>query len=110
APHSNPAREAPAPEAAPRARVEEKPRKAAAPPKLPKAAAPPPAAAGADYILPPLDLLDAPKVRGPQKIAADTEANIAILENTLAQFRIEAQVGEIADGPTVARDKIRLGA
>jgi S-DNA-T family DNA segregation ATPase FtsK/SpoIIIE len=69
--------------------------------------APQPAGTG-EYRMPPLDLLDAPKSR-PKKIPADTEANIAILENTLAQFKIQAQVVEIADGPTVTRYEIRLG-
>jgi S-DNA-T family DNA segregation ATPase FtsK/SpoIIIE len=61
-----------------------------------------------DYVLPPLDLLDPPQPR-PKRIAADTEANIEILESTLGQFRIEAQVVEIADGPSVTRYEIRLG-
>lgn len=79
---------------------------AAAPPKA-RPRSPVPEGSG-DYVPPPLDLLDAPKARV-KKIAADTEANIAILENTLAQFKIQAQVVEIADGPTVTRYEIRLG-
>src|SRR4029079_10642404 len=39
----------------------------------------------------------------------DTQASSAVLENTLRQCRIEAQVVEIADGPTVTRYEIRLG-
>lgn len=61
-----------------------------------------------EFLLPPMELLDAPQPR-PKRAAADTEANIAILENTLAQFRIQAQVVEIADGPSVTRYEIRLG-
>src|SRR5207237_7010013 len=59
-------------------------------------------------VFPPLDLLDTPRSR-PKKTAAENEANIGILESTLAQFKIEAQVVEIADGPTVTRYEIRLG-
>ncbi|MFL6693637.1 MAG: DNA translocase FtsK, partial [Ramlibacter sp.] len=40
---------------------------------------------------------------------AEVQENIAILENTLRQVRIEAQVVEVADGPTVTRYEIRLG-
>ncbi len=61
-----------------------------------------------EFVLPPVSLLQAPVVR-PKKMAQETEANIAILENTLAQFRIQAQVVEIADGPSVTRYEIRLG-
>jgi S-DNA-T family DNA segregation ATPase FtsK/SpoIIIE len=60
------------------------------------------------YEFPPLEILDTARSQ-PKKIAADTQANIAVLENTLAQFRIDAQVVEIADGPTVTRYEIRLG-
>jgi S-DNA-T family DNA segregation ATPase FtsK/SpoIIIE len=63
---------------------------------------------GDDYLLPPLELLDPPVPR-PKRAAQETEANIGILENTLAQFRIQAQVVEIADGPSLTRYEIRLG-
>jgi S-DNA-T family DNA segregation ATPase FtsK/SpoIIIE len=66
-----------------------------------------PADAG-DYVMPAMDLLDSPSAR-PKKTNTDTEAHIAILENTLGQFRIQAQVVEIADGPSVTRYEIRLG-
>lgn len=60
------------------------------------------------YVMPPLELLEQPVPR-PKRVAQDTEANIAILVNTLAQFRIQAEVVEIADGPSVTRYEIRLG-
>ncbi len=63
---------------------------------------------GAEYVFPPLDLLDSPVAR-PRRAATEAEANISILENTLAQFRIQAQVVEIADGPSITRYEIRLG-
>ncbi len=63
---------------------------------------------GAGYLLPPLDLLESPLPRPKQK-SGEAEANISTLENTLAQFRIQAQVVEIADGPSVTRYEIRLG-
>ena len=44
-----------------------------------------------------------------RRTGAEAQENIATLENTLRQFRIEAQVVEIADGPTVTRYEIRLG-
>jgi S-DNA-T family DNA segregation ATPase FtsK/SpoIIIE len=72
----------------------------ARPPKMPSN--------GEGYVMPPLDLLETPQPR-PKRAAQDTEANIGILENTLAQFRIQAQVVEIADGPSVTRYEIRLG-
>ncbi len=76
-------------------------------PRTPRAPARP-APPQDDYVFPPIHLLEPPQAR-PKKAAAEAEANIAILENTLAQFRIQAQVVEIADGPTVTRYEIRLG-
>ena len=84
---------------------DEKPERAPVVLKQVKTAKARPAAAGTDYVFPPLESLDEPKTRV-KKIAADTEANIAILENTLAQFRIEGEAVEIADGPTVTRYEI----
>jgi S-DNA-T family DNA segregation ATPase FtsK/SpoIIIE len=68
----------------------------------------PGAGAADDYVLPPLTLLDAAPSR-PKRIAEEAQANISILENTLGQFKIQAQVVEIADGPSVTRYEIRLG-
>ncbi|HEU4751714.1 MAG TPA: DNA translocase FtsK, partial [Armatimonadota bacterium] len=61
-----------------------------------------------DFVLPPLELLDSPPPR-PKRPSQEADANIGILEGTLGQFRIEAQVVEIADGPSVTRYEIRLG-
>jgi S-DNA-T family DNA segregation ATPase FtsK/SpoIIIE len=61
-----------------------------------------------DFVLPPLELLDSPPPR-PKRPSQEADANIGILEGTQGQFRIEAQVVEIADGPSVTRYEIRLG-
>ena len=65
-------------------------------------------ASGKGYALPPLELLD-PATPRPKRASTEAEANISVLENTLGQFRIQAQVVEIADGPSVTRYEIRLG-
>ncbi len=59
------------------------------------------------YVLPSLDLLTPP---GPpfRLSQADRETNIRILEDTLADFKIEAKVVEICHGPTVTRYEIQL--
>ena len=63
---------------------------------------------GSDYKLPPTKLLNPPE-RRPARLATEAQANIEVLERTLAEFRIEAQVVEVADGPSVTRYEIRLG-
>lgn len=60
------------------------------------------------YELPPTELLDPPAPNAPRASDSEAEENIAILESTLRDFNIEAQVVEIADGPTVTRYEIRL--
>lgn len=95
----------PEPLAADLAPAAEKPRRKL--PGLPRLGAAP-AARDGEYLLPKLELLDAAKAR-PARSQGDQQQNIATLENTLAQFRIEAQVVEIADGPSVTRYEIRLG-
>jgi S-DNA-T family DNA segregation ATPase FtsK/SpoIIIE len=60
------------------------------------------------YVLPPLSLLhDAP----PADKAGISEVGkkIEVLETTLEEFGIEADVVEVAQGPTVTRYEIRLG-
>lgn len=61
------------------------------------------------YILPPLDLLVTPeskKKRDPKEV----QRNIEILEDTLEQFGIQANVMEVANGPTITRYEVALGA
>ncbi|HHX40293.1 MAG TPA: DNA translocase FtsK [Armatimonadetes bacterium] len=68
-----------------------------------------PEAAPREYTLPPTTLLQVAQVvpDGPGAVS-DTARNIKILEETLAQFKIEAKVVEIAQGPTFTRYEIRL--
>ncbi len=76
-----------------------------APAAVEKAAAP----SFAEYKTPPTTLLDAAQIvpDGPGAVS-DTARNIKVLEDTLAQFKIEAKVVEIAQGPTFTRYEIRL--
>lgn len=60
------------------------------------------------YSLPPLNLLVEPPAR-PQRSAEEMRQNIEILEGTLEQFNIDANVVEIATGPTITRYEIQLG-
>lgn len=60
------------------------------------------------YTLPPLSLLSNPVGR-PKRSAAEMQKNIETLEGTLEQFGIEANVVEVATGPTITRYEIQLG-
>lgn len=60
-----------------------------------------------NYQLPPLDLLDPPDIASTQP--ADPQellANQHVILDTLAQFGIEAQAGDITKGPTITRYEI----
>jgi len=56
-----------------------------------------------EYKLPGLDLLDSPPPFESRKIKEDLEGNARILEETLADFDIEAKVVEINKGPVITR-------
>lgn len=60
------------------------------------------------YNLPPMSLL-AEAVSRPKRSPAEVQANIENLEGTLDEFGIEANVVEIATGPTITRYEIQLG-
>ncbi len=60
------------------------------------------------YELPSLSLLSAPESR-PKRTQSEVQANIDTLESTLEEFGIEANVVEIAHGPTITRYEIQLG-
>ncbi|MCZ7579881.1 MAG: DNA translocase FtsK 4TM domain-containing protein [Fimbriimonadaceae bacterium] len=60
------------------------------------------------YKLPPLALLQPPQPRR-KRTPEEMQENIETLEGTLEQFGIEANVVEVATGPTVTRYEIQLG-
>ncbi|HET6645027.1 MAG TPA: DNA translocase FtsK 4TM domain-containing protein [Fimbriimonadales bacterium] len=60
------------------------------------------------YTLPPLSLLREPESR-PKRSQAEMQENIDTIESTLEEFGIEANVVEIANGPTITRYEIQLG-
>ncbi|MDQ2985784.1 MAG: DNA translocase FtsK [Armatimonadota bacterium] len=60
------------------------------------------------YVLPPLSLLKLPEQRS-KRSQAEVQANIDTLESTLEEFGIDANVVEIAHGPTITRYEIQLG-
>ncbi len=60
------------------------------------------------YELPPLSLLAA-SAEKPKRSQQEMQRNIETLEGTLEQFGIDANVVEVATGPTVTRYEIQLG-
>ncbi len=60
------------------------------------------------YKLPPLSLLAPPHAR-PKRSPQEMSQNIQILETTLEEFGIDANVVEVATGPTITRYEIQLG-
>lgn len=61
-----------------------------------------------EYVLPPLSLLAEPAA-GHKKSPKDIQTNIEILEATLEQFGIDANVNDVTTGPTITRYEIQLG-
>ncbi len=94
-----PDRRAEAPSAGERAPAVREPRPATVP-------APPPASEG-NYTLPPLSLLREP-APPPKRTQAELKEKIEVLERTLEDFGIGANVVEVAHGPTVTRYEIQL--
>jgi S-DNA-T family DNA segregation ATPase FtsK/SpoIIIE len=60
------------------------------------------------YQLPPLGLLAEPAAK-PKRTPQEMQRNIETLESTLEEFGIDANVVEVATGPTVTRYEIQLG-
>jgi len=60
------------------------------------------------YELPPLTLLAEPPAK-PKRGANEMQHNIETLESTLEEFGIEANVVEVANGPTITRYEVQLG-
>jgi len=63
---------------------------------------------GEGYTLPPLDILDDPEYHDTSEAQAQIENNIAILETTLADFNIGAEVVDIDRGPVITRYELSL--
>lgn len=59
------------------------------------------------FVLPPLEILEEPPPT-PERSADELNENVEIIERTLSDFKIEANVVEIAHGPTVTRYEIEL--
>ena len=60
-----------------------------------------------EFVLPPVTLLSEPPPP-PKRIESELKYKIEIIERTLEEFKIEADVVEIAHGPTVTRYEIQL--
>jgi S-DNA-T family DNA segregation ATPase FtsK/SpoIIIE len=60
------------------------------------------------YRLPPITLLDLAPPPSGKSSQKELEAKVAIIEQTLEQFNVKANVVEIARGPTVTRYEIQL--
>jgi S-DNA-T family DNA segregation ATPase FtsK/SpoIIIE len=60
------------------------------------------------YVLPPLRILHDPPVANKSTVA-EVGKKIEVLERTMEEFGIEADVVEVAQGPTVTRYEIQLG-
>ncbi|MBP6963287.1 MAG: DNA translocase FtsK 4TM domain-containing protein [Armatimonadetes bacterium] len=67
----------------------------------------PAAHSGSEFVLPPVTLLSEPPPP-PKRIESELKYKIEIIERTLEEFKIEADVVEIAHGPTVTRYEIQL--
>ncbi|MCE5197815.1 MAG: DNA translocase FtsK 4TM domain-containing protein [Armatimonadota bacterium] len=72
-----------------------------------KSAVPPEPVERGDFQLPPTTLLVEPPPP-PPRVESELKSNIEIIERTLDEFKVQANVVEIACGPTVARYEIRL--
>lgn len=77
-------------------------------PAIPKRNIPiPPPASEGNYTLPPLSLLREPSAPS-RRSQSEIKEKIAVLERTLEEFGIGANVVEVAHGPTVTRYEIQL--
>jgi DNA segregation ATPase FtsK/SpoIIIE, S-DNA-T family len=59
------------------------------------------AASGEEYLLPTLDLLEQPPSPGKRDVMEDLKASARVLRETLQEFGIEAESGDVTKGPTV---------
>jgi S-DNA-T family DNA segregation ATPase FtsK/SpoIIIE len=59
------------------------------------------AASGEEYLLPPLDLLEQPPLPGKRDVMEDLKASARVLRETLQEFGIDVESGDVTKGPTV---------
>ncbi|MEI6084789.1 MAG: DNA translocase FtsK [Verrucomicrobiota bacterium] len=59
------------------------------------------AATGEQFVLPPLDLLDPPPPVEARDVMDDLKASAAVLKETVREFGIEVESGDVTKGPTV---------
>ena len=83
---------------------------AAAAPAQQSAAFEPEAQAASSYQLPPLELLDTPKASDPSTYQKDIMDQCAVLEQTLADFKVRARVVAVTRGPSVTRFELEPAA
>ena len=83
---------------------------AAAPAQQSAAAYEPEAQAASSYQLPPLELLDTPKASDPSTYQKDIMDQCAVLEQTLADFKVRARVVAVTRGPSVTRFELEPAA
>ena len=69
-----------------------------------------PRLADGDYELPPVELLDLPRVREVRAEEESIQANAKTLEQTLSNFRVEAHVVGYTQGPVVTMFELSLAA
>lgn len=83
---------------------------AAAPAQQTATAYEPEAQAASSYQLPPLELLDTPKASDPSTYQKDIMDQCAVLEQTLADFKVRARVVAVTRGPSVTRFELEPAA
>ena len=59
------------------------------------------AASGEEYLLPGLDLLEQPPLPGKRDVMEDLKASAKVLRETLQEFGIDVESGDVTKGPTV---------
>ena len=70
----------------------------------------PEAQAASSYQLPPLEILDTPKASDPSTYQKDIMDQCAVLEQTLADFKVRARVVAVTRGPSVTRFELEPAA
>src|ERR1017187_390548 len=60
-----------------------------------------PAASGEESVLPPLDMLEQPPLPGKRDVMEDLKASAKVLRETLQEFGIDVESGDVTKGPTV---------